>query len=111
MVTGALTMGAAAPIGPRGDNLSPDITAIMNKSAYKHAQWGLLEVDNTTGRVIHSQYPDQFFIPGSTAKLVSVSGAWDALGGDHRFTTPSRPPATATARCSTATSYWSGRAI
>lgn len=88
MVTGALTMGAAAPIGPHGDNLSPDITAIMNKSAYKHAQWGLLEVDNTTGRVIHSQYPDQFFIPGSTAKLVSVSGAWDALGGDHRFTTP-----------------------
>ncbi|MFF0189134.1 D-alanyl-D-alanine carboxypeptidase/D-alanyl-D-alanine-endopeptidase [Streptomyces sp. NPDC005244] len=88
VVACALTTGVAGPIGPHGAGLSPDITAIMNKSAYKHAQWGLLEVDNSTGRVIHSQYPDQFFIPGSTAKLVSVSGAWDALGGDHRFTTP-----------------------
>ncbi|MET9890257.1 D-alanyl-D-alanine carboxypeptidase/D-alanyl-D-alanine-endopeptidase [Streptomyces sp. NPDC006465] len=88
VVTGALTVGVAGPTGPHGGGLSPDITAIMNKPAYKHAQWGLLEVDNRTGRVIHSQYPDQFFIPGSTAKLVSVSGAWNALGGDHRFTTP-----------------------
>lgn len=87
VVTGALTMGMG-PMGPHGDGLSPDITAIMHKPAYKHAQWGLLEIDNRTGRVIHSQHPDQFFIPGSTAKLVSVSGAWNALGGDHRFTTP-----------------------
>ncbi|MEE4544453.1 D-alanyl-D-alanine carboxypeptidase/D-alanyl-D-alanine-endopeptidase [Streptomyces sp. V4-01] len=78
----------ARPGAAHGDELSPDIRAIMAKPAYRHAQWGWLELDDSTGRVIHSQYPDQFFIPGSTAKLVSVSGAWHTLGSNHRFTTP-----------------------
>ncbi|WP_277439012.1 D-alanyl-D-alanine carboxypeptidase/D-alanyl-D-alanine-endopeptidase [Streptomyces sp. SPB162] len=81
------TAGAAAPPGHH-DDLGPEIAAIMHKPAYEHAQWGWLEVDGSTGHVVHSRYPDQFFIPGSTAKLISVSGAWHALGGDHRFTTP-----------------------
>ncbi|MEU3461417.1 D-alanyl-D-alanine carboxypeptidase/D-alanyl-D-alanine-endopeptidase [Streptomyces sp. NPDC006733] len=81
------TVGAAPPPGHR-DDLGPEIAAIMGKPAYEHAQWGWLEVDGQTGRVVHANYPDQFFIPGSTAKLISVSGAWHALGGDHRFTTP-----------------------
>lgn len=100
---GAATAGAAAPLdGGRHDvgdpggtggtgglgGLGAEILEIMGKPEYEHAQWGLLEVDDETGRVVHSQFPDQFFIPGSTAKLVSVSGAWHALGGDHRFTTP-----------------------
>ncbi|MFI9329974.1 D-alanyl-D-alanine carboxypeptidase/D-alanyl-D-alanine-endopeptidase [Kitasatospora sp. NPDC052868] len=84
----AMTAGTASAAPTGTDGLSPDILAIMHKPAYEHAQWGLLEIDDTTGEVIHSQYPDQFFIPGSTAKLVSVSGAWHTLGTDHRFTTP-----------------------
>lgn len=85
-----MTAGGTAAADPAhgGDGLSPDILAIMHKPGYEHAQWGLLEIDDTTGEVIHSQYPNQFFIPGSTAKLVSVSGTWHTLGGDHRFTTP-----------------------
>ncbi|MFC5886711.1 D-alanyl-D-alanine carboxypeptidase/D-alanyl-D-alanine-endopeptidase [Kitasatospora sp. CM 4170] len=85
-VMSACGTAGAAPVQDAG--LSPDILAIMNKPAYQHAQWGLLEIDDTTGEVIHSLYPDQFFIPGSTAKLVSVSSTWHTLGGDHRFTTP-----------------------
>jgi D-alanyl-D-alanine carboxypeptidase len=53
--------------------------AIMDKPAYKYAQWGLVEV-SSTGQVIYSLFPGQFFIPGSTAKLVSESAAWDVLG-------------------------------
>ncbi|WP_042431345.1 D-alanyl-D-alanine carboxypeptidase/D-alanyl-D-alanine endopeptidase [Streptacidiphilus anmyonensis] len=78
----------ASPVTPQRDDLGPEITAIMHKAPYAHAQWGLLEVDDQTGRIVHSDFPDQFFIPGSTAKLFGVSGAWNALGGDHRFTTP-----------------------
>jgi serine-type D-Ala-D-Ala carboxypeptidase/endopeptidase (penicillin-binding protein 4) len=88
VTTVAATVGAAGPAPVHHDDLGPEIRAIMGKPAYQHAQWGLLEVDDKTGHVVHSQYPDQFFIPGSTAKLVSVSGAWHALGGEHRFTTP-----------------------
>ncbi|MBF9070407.1 D-alanyl-D-alanine carboxypeptidase/D-alanyl-D-alanine endopeptidase [Streptacidiphilus fuscans] len=85
----ALTTAAGGPAAAHRDaSLSPDIEAIMHKPAYVHAQWGLLEIDDQTGRVIHSQYPNQFFLPGSTAKLVAVSGAIHALGFDHRFTTP-----------------------
>lgn len=87
VVAGALTMGAAGPQAPHGGGISSDITAIMSGPGFQHAQWGLLELDDK-GRVVHSQYPDQFFIPGSSAKLVSVSGAWHTLGSNHRFTTP-----------------------
>ncbi len=89
-VTLAVVAGtaAAAPAQAPHDDLGPEITAIMNKPAYQHAQWGLLEIDPENGRVVHSRYPDQFFMPGSTVKLITVSGAWHALGPDHRFTTP-----------------------
>ncbi|WUH92035.1 D-alanyl-D-alanine carboxypeptidase [Streptomyces sp. NBC_00433] len=86
-VAAGLTTGAAAPVAPQGGGLGPGITAIMSKPAYQHAPWGWLELDDK-GRVVSSRYPDQFFIPGSTAKLVTVSGAWHTLGSDHRFTTP-----------------------
>ncbi|MFF2045452.1 D-alanyl-D-alanine carboxypeptidase/D-alanyl-D-alanine-endopeptidase [Kitasatospora sp. NPDC058170] len=78
---------AAASDGHDG-GLDPRITAIMAKPAYQHAQWGLLETDPATGRVIHEMSPDQFFIPGSVTKLFSVSAPWHVLGPDHRFTTP-----------------------
>ncbi|MEY9845249.1 D-alanyl-D-alanine carboxypeptidase/D-alanyl-D-alanine-endopeptidase (penicillin-binding protein 4) [Streptacidiphilus sp. BW17] len=87
----ALTTAAGGPAAAHRDAaLSPDIEAIMHKPAYAHAQWGLLEIDDQTGRVIHSQYPDQMFVPGSTAKLVAVSGALHVLGADYRFSTPVR---------------------
>ncbi|MFC9324938.1 D-alanyl-D-alanine carboxypeptidase/D-alanyl-D-alanine-endopeptidase [Kitasatospora sp. NPDC057015] len=79
---------AAAPANHPHDDLGPEITAIMDKPAYAHAQWGVLEVEPDSGRVVHSQYPDQFFIPGSTAKLLTISSAWHTLGPDHRFSTP-----------------------
>jgi D-alanyl-D-alanine carboxypeptidase/D-alanyl-D-alanine-endopeptidase (penicillin-binding protein 4) len=71
-----------------GGGLSRGIEAIMHKSIYKHAQWGLLEVDPKSGRTIHAQFPNQFFSPGSDTKLVTISSAWHTLGPDHRFTTP-----------------------
>lgn len=89
----ALTPGTAAgsglsPAEDGTDGLDPRITEIMRKPEYKNAQWGLLQTDPDGGQVVHSQFPEQFFIPGSTAKLFSVSGPWDVLGGDHRFKTP-----------------------
>lgn len=68
--------------------LDPRITSIMRKPDYRHAQWGLLQQNPKTGKVTQSRYADQFFIPGSTAKLFSVSGTWHTLGGGHRFVTP-----------------------
>ncbi|MDX3537316.1 D-alanyl-D-alanine carboxypeptidase/D-alanyl-D-alanine-endopeptidase [Streptomyces sp. MB09-01] len=84
--------GAEPSPSPSGDAvqgpLDPRITEIMRKPQYSHAQWGLLQTGPDDGRVVHSMFPGQFFIPGSTAKLISVSGPWQTLGADHRFVTP-----------------------
>ncbi|MFI1281215.1 D-alanyl-D-alanine carboxypeptidase/D-alanyl-D-alanine-endopeptidase [Streptomyces sp. NPDC020858] len=80
---------SASPSGGGGQGpLDPRITEIMGKPEYRHAQWGLLQTEPDGGRVVHSLFPGQFFIPGSTAKLISVSGPWQTLGSDHRFVTP-----------------------
>ncbi|MFE9426885.1 D-alanyl-D-alanine carboxypeptidase/D-alanyl-D-alanine-endopeptidase [Kitasatospora sp. NPDC006697] len=79
---------AANPPPPPSDGLSPAIRAVMAKPAYQHAQWGLLEVDPASGQAVHSQQADRYFIPGSTAKIVTESAAWHVLGPDSVFTTP-----------------------
>ncbi|MFE2729132.1 D-alanyl-D-alanine carboxypeptidase/D-alanyl-D-alanine-endopeptidase [Kitasatospora sp. NPDC059327] len=85
-VAGTVVTGPTAVA--RDDDLGPAIEAIMHKPGYEHAQWGVLEIDAATGEVIHSRNANQFFIPGSTTKLVTISSAWHTLGPDHRFTTP-----------------------
>ncbi|MET7575382.1 D-alanyl-D-alanine carboxypeptidase/D-alanyl-D-alanine-endopeptidase [Streptomyces sp. NPDC005492] len=79
---------AGSPAAAHGDDLGPAIEAIMHKPSYEHAQWGVLETDPESGQVIHSRFANQFFVPGSTVKLVTLSTAWHALGPNHRFTTP-----------------------
>ncbi|MFD6229240.1 D-alanyl-D-alanine carboxypeptidase/D-alanyl-D-alanine-endopeptidase [Streptomyces sp. NPDC060232] len=89
--TGAAPSPTPTPSSSGGGDtggLDPRITEIMRKPEYRNAQWGLLQTGSDGGRVVHSMYPDQFFVPGSTAKLVSVSGPWHTLGSEHRFVTP-----------------------
>jgi serine-type D-Ala-D-Ala carboxypeptidase/endopeptidase (penicillin-binding protein 4) len=75
--------GIAAPAAP----VPQSIQAIMAKPQYTNASWGLLEVD-AAGRPLLSQRADESFIPGSNAKLFSVSAVWKLLGPNRRFTTP-----------------------
>ncbi|MGW8783206.1 D-alanyl-D-alanine carboxypeptidase/D-alanyl-D-alanine endopeptidase [Streptomyces sp. NPDC055796] len=89
--TGARAAPAPSPApspSPSRAALDPRIAEIMRKPEYRHAQWGLLQTEPAGGRVLHSLFPGQFFIPGSTAKLFAVSGTWRTLGTDHRFVTP-----------------------
>ncbi|MER5866340.1 D-alanyl-D-alanine carboxypeptidase/D-alanyl-D-alanine-endopeptidase [Kitasatospora sp. NPDC002040] len=88
LVAVAGTSVAAPAAAAHDHDLGPAIEAIMHKPGYEHAQWGVLEVDATSGKVIHSRFADQFLVPGSTTKLVTMSSAWHTLGPDHRFTTP-----------------------
>jgi serine-type D-Ala-D-Ala carboxypeptidase/endopeptidase (penicillin-binding protein 4) len=69
--------------------LDPRIVKIINAPPYRHAAWGLLEVDPSTGRIVHSlPSVERFFEPGSTAKLITVSATLDDFGFDHHLTTP-----------------------
>jgi D-alanyl-D-alanine carboxypeptidase/D-alanyl-D-alanine-endopeptidase (penicillin-binding protein 4) len=87
------TFIAAAPFTANDEKtqggLDPRIVKIMNSSPYRYGEWGLLETDPATGRIVQSLAPTQrLFVQGSTTKLFSVSSALDDLGFDHRFTTP-----------------------
>ncbi|MFB6437100.1 D-alanyl-D-alanine carboxypeptidase/D-alanyl-D-alanine-endopeptidase [Streptomyces sp. NPDC056411] len=90
VLTGLVQAAPPTPSPPPASPgaLDPRAAAILAKPAYRHAQWGLFQQNLGTGKVVQSRYADQFFIPGSTAKLFGVSGTWRTLGGGHRFVTP-----------------------
>ena len=77
-------------LGEAQAELGPKVAKIMDSSAYRYGEWGYLEVDPSNGRTVRALGPaaDRMYIPGSTAKLFSVSATLDALGFDHRFKTP-----------------------
>lgn len=86
-VAGCTNPGPPPP-PEEGTSLPESVARIVTKPQYQHAGWGLLEVDPDTSRTILSQRADEMFLPGSTAKLFSVSGAWQTLGPDSRIRTP-----------------------
>lgn len=61
---------------------------MASNARFAHSRWGLLARDTHTGAEAHPINADQFFIPGSNAKLFSVGAAWNALGADYQFQTP-----------------------
>jgi D-alanyl-D-alanine carboxypeptidase/D-alanyl-D-alanine-endopeptidase (penicillin-binding protein 4) len=92
LVLGSSTFLASAPLHMSHEHsqggLDPRIVKIMSAPPYRHAEWGLREVDPSTGRIVQSLAAKRFFEPGSTAKIISVSATLDDLGFDHRLTTP-----------------------
>lgn len=70
------------------DGLAAKIDAIINGPDYKHSRWGLLVVDNDSGRTVYEHNPDMLFAPASVTKLYTCAAALSALGADHRFETP-----------------------
>jgi serine-type D-Ala-D-Ala carboxypeptidase/endopeptidase (penicillin-binding protein 4) len=87
VASAVVVMGAGAA-APATAPLPPSIVAIMQKPQYANASWGLLDVDGESGVPRYSSRADEWFIPGSNAKVFSVSAVWSILGPEHRFTTP-----------------------
>jgi serine-type D-Ala-D-Ala carboxypeptidase/endopeptidase (penicillin-binding protein 4) len=83
----ALT-GAGYAGGDDTSDLPDEVREIMGKKRYRHGTWALVVADAESGDVEYSLEPDTFMIPGSNAKLYSMSAALDTLGPDHRFETP-----------------------
>jgi D-alanyl-D-alanine carboxypeptidase/D-alanyl-D-alanine-endopeptidase (penicillin-binding protein 4) len=88
IVVGALAVTAADAASKADGSLPSSIEAIMHKPQYANASWGLLDVGGKSGVPRYSSRADELFIPGSNAKLFSVSAVWSILGPDRRFTTP-----------------------
>lgn len=86
-VLSACSSAAQGGQAPGGRHYQWSIEAVMDKPQYRNAAWGLSEAD-AAGNPVFAQRASESFIPGSNAKLFSVSAAWSLLGPSHRFTTP-----------------------
>ncbi|KAA0024059.1 D-alanyl-D-alanine carboxypeptidase/D-alanyl-D-alanine endopeptidase [Antrihabitans cavernicola] len=69
-------------------NIPDAISAILRKPRYAQAKWSLLVADVSTGETLYELDADRMALTGSTRKLFSVGTALNALGADHRVTTP-----------------------
>ena len=87
IVAGCTDPGPAPAIEPEGE-LPAAISRIIDKPQYEHSAWGMFEIDPDTKQVGVERRADEMFIPGSTAKIFSISSAWEALGPDSKITTP-----------------------
>lgn len=68
-------------------SLAARISEVTGDALYQTAHWGILIVEQDSGRILHEQNADKLFAPASTTKLYSVATALDAFGPDHRFET------------------------
>jgi D-alanyl-D-alanine carboxypeptidase/D-alanyl-D-alanine-endopeptidase (penicillin-binding protein 4) len=84
-----LVAASCAADAARSRDLADRIHEIVNGPDYKkHARWGILVVDASTGEELYKVNADRFFLPASTTKLYSCAAALVALGTDHKFETP-----------------------
>jgi serine-type D-Ala-D-Ala carboxypeptidase/endopeptidase (penicillin-binding protein 4) len=69
--------------------LEPTIAGIINRPELRRARWGIL-VETLEGggdRTLYRRDSEQFFIPASTAKLLTSAAALQHLGPDFRMRT------------------------
>jgi D-alanyl-D-alanine carboxypeptidase/D-alanyl-D-alanine-endopeptidase (penicillin-binding protein 4) len=90
-VAGTTQAGAPAtsltPPDP-GQQLQQDLLAITNGPGVSRGTWGVVVEDLSTSERLFELNPRALLVPASTAKLVSLASAVDAVGWDYTFETP-----------------------
>lgn len=79
---------SAAEDDPSRASLPATIAVLMDQPVYADARWGLSVLDVDDGAVLVEHNSGELFRTGSTAKILSVTAALEALGPDHVFETP-----------------------
>jgi PBP4 family serine-type D-alanyl-D-alanine carboxypeptidase len=84
----ALVAGSYAPLLAQvNPDLEKKIAAIMARPEYAHSRFGMEFYSLDTHKVIFALNEQQYFVPGSTTKLLSEGTAIKLLGADFRFKT------------------------
>lgn len=84
----SILIGCAACAPARSQSISPEITAIMDKPAYKNSVWGLRVVDLETGQAIIDLNPQYQFFIGSVRKVFTLGEMLNQVGPSHTYDTP-----------------------
>jgi D-alanyl-D-alanine carboxypeptidase/D-alanyl-D-alanine-endopeptidase (penicillin-binding protein 4) len=86
-------LGCAKPapvVAPTLDpirQLSQDIAAVTTLPGVQRAAWGIVVRSLDRSETLFELNPRVLLVPASTAKLVSLASAVDAVGWEHRFET------------------------
>lgn len=83
-----LALLSILPAAATDTTVPADIAAIIDAPRYDGATWGIRAVELGADAPLIATGPDSLFFTGSVRKLFSVGLALNALGADHRFTTP-----------------------
>ena len=86
-VASAASERPAQGLAPHAPKHGADIGALIARHGLEGARVGFHVIDQENGGLISSRDADQFFIPASTAKIVTAAGALGVLGPRHRFRT------------------------
>lgn len=84
--------GQTSPTPPQRfcqSQLEPTIAGIINRPQLRRARWGILveTLDIQGDRTLYRRDSEQFFIPASTAKLLTSAAALQHLGPEFRIRT------------------------
>ena len=63
------------------------LQAIMNRPEFRHSRFGIEIRSLDTGQQVFAMREKEFFVPGSTTKLLTEGTALELLGSDFRFHT------------------------
>jgi len=74
-------------LAENGGTLEQGIRAILGRPEFRHARFGAEFRALDTGQPIFRMNEQQFFVPGSTTKLLTEGTALSLLGPDYRFHT------------------------
>jgi D-alanyl-D-alanine carboxypeptidase/D-alanyl-D-alanine-endopeptidase (penicillin-binding protein 4) len=80
----AKTAAADKKTDPKED-LTKEITAILEQPPLDRAHWGIDVVDLATGKTLFSQNAEQLFLPASNTKLFTTAAALAIAGPEYRF--------------------------
>jgi PBP4 family serine-type D-alanyl-D-alanine carboxypeptidase len=83
----ALLAGAASLHSQVSPGLEKRIAAIMARPEWAHSRFGMEFYSLDTHKVVFALNEQQFFVPGSTTKLLSEGTFMKLLGPDFRFKT------------------------
>ncbi len=91
--------GAQAP-SPAGSDarLGEKILALLDQGSEKTAHWGLAVVSLKDSRKLVGWNEDKFFVPASTAKIITAAAALTQLGPDFKYHTTVGRTGTVTAQ-------------
>ncbi|MEQ1855042.1 MAG: D-alanyl-D-alanine carboxypeptidase/D-alanyl-D-alanine-endopeptidase [Longimicrobiales bacterium] len=84
-----LVLAGCASLGGMGGSggTREAVDAVVGAEPLDRAHFGILAVDERSGRTLYERNSRQWFVPASNQKILITAAAWSLLGPEYRFRT------------------------